>query len=114
MSRNLVRSAYCVLRKVSIRNTQYALRILCLLLALSGWLAVPHAALAHSKLLSSSPTAGAVLDTPPQEIQMAFSEAVGLDFSTVKIYDRARNERPVGELSHPGGDQPEVRTDRAS
>src|SRR5437762_2524487 len=43
----------------------------------------PTAALAHSQLLSSSPPAGAILDTPPTEIVMEMSESVGLQFSSV-------------------------------
>src|SRR4029078_1905677 len=65
-------------------------------------------ALAHSRLLSSNPVAGSVLDSPPTQIQMGFSEGVGLEFSYIKLLDRSRAEFPVGALSHPGGDPTQV------
>src|SRR5207248_4946843 len=76
----------------------------CLLI----WLAFPYAALAHSRLLSSDPVAGSVLDSPPTQIQMSFSEGVGLEFSYIKLLDRSRAELPVGALSHQGGDPTQV------
>ena len=72
------------------------------------WLALPRAALAHSQLLGSSPSAGTVLDLPPVQIQLAFSEGVGLEFSTIKLYDHSRAEFQVGPLGHVSDDSTKV------
>src|SRR5436190_21839250 len=82
-----------------------------LVVVLAAWLLSPVVALAHSRLLNSSPVAGTVLDTPPQQIAMSFSEPVGLEFSAVNLYDRARNEIPLGTLSHGSGDSNSVAVD---
>ncbi len=41
---------------------------------------------AHSELESSTPAAGAVLQTAPTEASLTFSEAVEVRFSTFKVY----------------------------
>src|SRR6476646_1287884 len=64
----------------------------------------PNLALAHSQLLGSNPPAGAVLDSPPSQIELAYSEGVGLEFSTIKLYDRTRAELPLGPPAHIAGD----------
>ncbi len=72
--------------------------MLALLPLLALWLAVPTMALAHAMLLSSAPVAGSSQAQSPTEIRLAVSEPVSLDFSTIKLYDRARHEQPVGSL----------------
>jgi methionine-rich copper-binding protein CopC/putative copper export protein len=77
-----------------------ALRIsLAALFVLALWLANAAPAQAHAKLVQSSPVAGSILDAPPQEIRLYLSEAVSLDFSTIRILDRSRNEQQVGPFT---------------
>ena len=64
------------------------------------WVASPIAASAHAQLVRSVPASGALLDKAPTEIQLFLSESVSLDFSTVKLFDRARNEIGTGTLGH--------------
>lgn len=45
------------------------------------------AALAHTRLESSSPQANAVVATAPKEIRLQFSEPLELPFSKVKLVD---------------------------
>jgi copper transport protein len=73
-------------------------------LLLGWWLYAPSPALAHARLLNSTPTAGALLDSPPEKVELSFSEEVSLQFSSIKLYDRSRKELPVGALSHAGQD----------
>src|SRR5436190_6587382 len=87
-----------------------ALVALPVLLAVTLWFAMPLHALAHSQLVNSNPTAGAILDTPPQTIQMSFSEAIGLEFSSVELLDRSRQDQPLGPLEHPNGASTDVET----
>src|SRR5689334_11150267 len=91
-------------RKFKIHNSTFIILVAVVLV----WLAFPGVALAHSQLLGSSPAAGVVLDLPPVQIQLAFSEGVGLEFSTIKLYDRTRAELPVGPLAHVGDDSTKV------
>jgi methionine-rich copper-binding protein CopC len=46
-------------------------------------------ALAHPALLTSSPSPGALLDAPPKEIVLTFSEKLEPAFSAVKVADSA-------------------------
>jgi methionine-rich copper-binding protein CopC/putative copper export protein len=69
---------------------------LAALFLLTLWLANATPAQAHAKLVKSSPVAGSILDASPQEIRLYLSEAVSLDFSTISILDRSRNEQQVG------------------
>lgn len=71
---------------------------------LLGWLYAPSPALAHAKLLKSSPTAGALLDAPPEKVELSFSEGVSLQFSSMKLLDRARKELAMGAPGHEGQD----------
>ncbi len=73
-------------------------------LLLGWWLLAPSPALAHARLLNSTPTAGALLDAPPEKVELSFSEEVSLQFSSIKLYDRSRKELPVGALGHEGQD----------
>ncbi|HYP40473.1 MAG TPA: copper resistance protein CopC [Chloroflexia bacterium] len=72
---------------------------LAALFLLALWLANAAPAQAHAKLVQSSPVAGSILDAPPQEIRLYLSEAVSLDFSTIRILDRSRNEQQVGPFT---------------
>lgn len=60
------------------------MRAPCLLLAVS--LLWGGAAYAHADLASSTPAAGAVLEHPPAEVSLTFTEAVEVRFSTFKVY----------------------------
>jgi copper transport protein len=88
-------------RSLPARLIRSALAALVLLVA---WLGVPLAALAHSQLVSSSPEGGSLLDTSPDAIRIVWSESVSPDFSSIKVYDRARKEMPTGPLAQPGED----------
>src|SRR5215212_10483585 len=89
-----------VRRKINIHNSYFAVFFACLV----ALLVFPSVALAHSQLLGSNPAAGAVLDAPPSQIDITFSEGVGLQFSTIKLYDRTRAELALGPPAHVGGD----------
>lgn len=41
---------------------------------------------AHAELASSTPSAGAVLESSPAEVSLTFTEAVEVRFSTFKVY----------------------------
>lgn len=77
---------------------------LIIILLLGWWLYAPSPALAHARLLKSTPTAGARLDAPPQKVELSFSESVSLQFSSIKLYDRSRKELAMGALGHDGQD----------
>ncbi|HUP27492.1 MAG TPA: copper resistance protein CopC, partial [Chloroflexia bacterium] len=87
-----------------------ARRTLAALLALFSllWLLPASTTLAHSKLLRTSPAAGSILAAPPTEIQLFLSESVGLEFSSLTLYDRARREQPLGPLRRVGEDDTTV------
>jgi copper transport protein len=74
------------------------------MLLLGWWLYAPSPALAHARLLKSTPTAGALLDSPPEKVELSFSEGVSLEFSSIKLLDRSRKELAMGALGHEGQD----------
>ena len=51
---------------------------------------LPQPALAHSRLVSSTPTAGAQLATSPAALVLVFSEGAQLQFSSFAVLDRTR------------------------
>jgi copper transport protein len=66
--------------------------IVGLLLVLAGWIALPAVTLAHAQQVRSSPTPGAILSTPPSQVDVWFSEHVTAGVSTIQVYD-ARHHR---------------------
>ena len=60
-------------------------------------------AFAHAKLLRSSPSHAEHLDTLPANIVLEFTEAVGLDFSDVHLFNGDRQELTTGGLTRSGG-----------
>lgn len=73
-----------------------------ILLVTLTWLAGPQAASAHPELVKSSPEAGSITDSSPQQLELYFTEGVSLGFSTIKLLDRARREQPIGVLEKIG------------
>ena len=70
-----------------------------------GWLLTPGRAEAHARLVGSNPTPGSSLQDAPAQIDISFSESVSLDFSTIRLLDRTRQELPLGQIEHgPGGE----------
>lgn len=67
--------------------------ILALLLAAL----VQGVALAHARLLRTSPEDGAVLAEPPREVWLWFDEPIAVQFSAAELLDAAG--QPVGEVS---------------
>src|SRR3954471_1665228 len=68
-------------------------------LTVAGTLFSAAPASAHSKLVSSSPQAGSILDTSPPRIELELSESVGVQFSTITVYNRERQEQPLGAVA---------------
>ncbi len=63
-------------------------------------LAAPGVALAHGRLKSSSPGAGAHLGTVPRELRFEFSEVPDLTFSNVKLFWSDGKPIPLGPLAY--------------
>ena len=60
---------------------------------------------AHASLLSTSPSAGEVLDEAPDEVLMVFDESVDLRLGEVRLLDGSGADvSGVGEPEHPNGD----------
>jgi methionine-rich copper-binding protein CopC len=57
------------------------------LVAASAWLAVPPAVMGHVELVSSTPEAGANLDTAPTEVTITFDDELDPDLSSFTVTD---------------------------
>lgn len=68
-------------------------------------------AAAHAELESTDPVGGAVLDTPPEQVTLAFSEAVVVPADAVRVYDRDGARIDTGPPAHPDGRSHEVTAD---
>jgi copper transport protein len=68
-------------------------------------------AFAHAVLQETSPTAGQVLDQPPKEVTLGFSESVEVALGAVRLFDSNGRRLEIGDVSHPGGDQSRVRAE---
>ena len=67
-------------------------------LAAVALLAIPAVASAHVELVSSSPEAGANLDTAPTEVTVTFDDELDPDHSTFTVADADGNEVGSGEV----------------
>jgi methionine-rich copper-binding protein CopC len=73
-------------------------RILITILATAALLAIPAVASAHVELVSSSPEAGANVDTAPTEVSVTFDDELDPDHSTFSVTDAGGNEVGSGEV----------------
>ena len=87
-------------------------RLVGLLLAVvCAVLALPGQAFAHAELLTTNPTAGAVLDASPATITLTFSEPVEINLGGIRLFDGSGNPVDVGATKHPDGHDSEVTVD---
>ena len=71
------------------------LPILCLILAL----AAASPALAHPRLITTSPARGAVIKTPPRQIRVSFSEVLDAGVSTLRLKDASGRPIRAGKMT---------------
>ncbi len=76
-------------------------RALALALALLA-VAAPAAG-AHATLESTVPERGSAAATPPEQVELRFSEPVELALGAVRVYDTDGREVQEGDAFHPGG-----------
>ena len=88
--------------------TRGKLVITAALAALLTLLALPGAALAHAELLSTSPSAGAVLDASPGSVTLTFNEPVEISLGTLRLFDGGGNSVEVPAARHPSGNDKAV------
>jgi len=73
-------------------------RLLLITIAAVALLAAPAVASAHVELISSSPEAGANLDSAPTEVTVTFDDELDPDHSTFTVTDADDNEVGSGEV----------------
>jgi copper resistance protein C len=73
-------------------------RLLLISLTTAALLAIPASASAHVELISSSPEAGANLDSAPTEVTVTFDDELDPDHSTFTVTDADGNEAGSGEV----------------
>ncbi|MCU1387420.1 MAG: uncharacterized protein JWL72_758, partial [Ilumatobacteraceae bacterium] len=88
--------------------TRWKVAVAAALAALLALLALPGAALAHAQLLTTSPSAGAVLDASPSEVTLTFNEPVEISLGAVRLFDGGGNSVEVPTARHPAGDDKAV------
>ena len=71
-----------------------AIGAMLLFFVLSG----PAVAFAHASLVSSTPSAGSVLEESPKEILLQFDEEVSVALSSVQLFDQTKHEVVIGDL----------------
>lgn len=76
---------------------------LVLLILAAALVAVPETARAHSSLTTSSPAAESTVDRA-DELRLGFSNPVGVDAKSVRVYDLRGNELPHGSPVVDGND----------
>jgi copper transport protein len=69
---------------------------LAILAAVALALAVPTSAWAHAALLKTSPAATSVVNTPPAQVKLTYSEAVEPRFAIVSVSDAAGHQHAAG------------------
>ena len=73
------------------RFKKHFLWLLLFLLLYSAW-AVPPA-YAHALLVRSTPAANAVLDVPPVQVEIFFSEPLEENLSSIKVFELEQPQR---------------------
>ncbi len=71
-------------------------RAVLALVTAAAALAAPAAAWAHAALLSTSPSASGVVNVPPQQVRLTYSEAVEPRFAIVSVTDAAGHNETSG------------------
>jgi copper transport protein len=71
-------------------------RAIVLALVAAGALALPAAAFAHAALLRTFPQASGIVNTPPKEVRLTYSEAVEPRFAVVSVTDAAAHQETAG------------------
>ena len=69
---------------------------LATLLAVAVTLAAPTSAWAHAALLSTSPAPNSVVNTPPAQLTLTYSEAVEPRFAIISVSDAAGHQHTAG------------------
>ncbi|WP_051940137.1 copper resistance CopC/CopD family protein [Phaeacidiphilus oryzae] len=64
---------------------------------------------AHAALLSTTPDQGSVVESPPTQVLLHFSEQVTLSTDAVRVFDPAGRRVDTGPSGHAGGDQSSAR-----
>jgi copper resistance protein C len=80
------------------------IRLPLLAFAVVSLLASAGPAFAHAELATSSPAAGAVVQTPPTEVSISFTEEVEPLFSGIEVQDAEGNRVDQGETHAAPGD----------
>jgi methionine-rich copper-binding protein CopC len=73
-------------------------RSLLVVVTVAAMLALPASVSAHVELVSSSPTAGANLDTAPTEVTVTFDDELDPDLSSFSVSDTNGDEVGNGEV----------------
>ncbi len=71
-------------------------RVVLALVTAAAALAAPAAAWAHAALLSTSPSASGVVNVPPTQVRLTYSEAVEPRFAIVSVTDAAGHDETSG------------------
>src|SRR5437763_1393958 len=82
-----------------------------LVLAVLGTALTALPVLAHARLVSTDPPAGAVLTAAPPGVQLQFDEAISPQFSVVAVLDRAKKQVNLTPLTQPDRDETLLRTE---
>jgi copper transport protein len=71
-------------------------RVLTILVSLAAALAWPAVAWAHAALLHTVPSASGIVNTPPRQVALTYSEAVEPRFAIVSVTDAAGSQQTTG------------------
>ena len=66
------------------------------MLAVAAVLALPASAWGHAALLRASPVASTLVDEPPRQVTLTFTEPVEPRFATVSVTDAAGAQQAAG------------------
>src|SRR4051794_19626492 len=98
-------------RRTTRRGRWRARALLAVIAAPLLVLLAPQAASAHASLESTNPVGGAVLDQPPKQVSLTFSEPVVASGDSVQLFDGNGDRLDTSRPKHPSGDAASVAVD---
>lgn len=85
--------------------------LFALIFMITGFIAFPNFAAAHTKIIGADPAKDAVLISPPKVVNMTFTKALESKFCTIRVLDATGKQVDKANTTVTGEDRHEMTVD---